>query len=39
MGQANPVDLFTRLLAGVVYTGVRPASFYADPEGAHFDGM
>ena len=37
----NPTDYFTRLLAGLCYTGVRPASFYTDPSGpaAHFDGM
>ncbi len=40
-GQVNPTDLFTRLLAGVVYTGLAPASFYEDPRSphAHFDGM
>ncbi len=41
LGQINPTDFFTRLLAGVVYTRLAPASFYKDPSGPdrHFDGM
>ena len=41
LGQVNPTDLFTRLLAGVIYTGLAPASFYENPRSprAHFDGM
>jgi fatty acid CoA ligase FadD9 len=40
-GQINPTDFFTRLLAGLCYTGLAPGSFYADPssDAAHFDGM
>lgn len=39
-GQVNLPDFFTRLLAGVVYTGLAPESFYAaqDPT-RHFDGL
>jgi hypothetical protein len=41
LGQINPTDFFTRLLAGIVYTRLAPASFYKDPSGPdrHFDGM
>ena len=40
-GQINQTDFFTRLLAGICYTGLAPASFYRDPSGPdrHFDGM
>ncbi len=40
-GQINRTDFFTRLLAGISYTGLAPASFYKDPSGPdrHFDGM
>ena len=41
IGQINQTDFFTRLLAGISYTGLAPASFYKDPAGPdrHFDGM
>jgi len=41
LGQINPTDFFTRLLAGIAYTRLAPASFYKDPSGPnrHFDGM
>lgn len=41
LGQQNPTDMFTRLLASLVYTGVAPQSFYKDPTGPdrHYDGM
>ena len=41
LGQINPTDFFTRLLAGVDFTGLAPASFYQDANGPdrHFDGM
>ena len=41
LGQINTTDFFTRLLAGITYTGLAPASFYKDPSGPdrHFDGM
>ena len=37
----NKTDFFTRLLAGIAYTRLAPASFYKDPSGPdrHFDGM
>ena len=37
----NKTDFFTRLLAGIAYTRLAPASFYEDPSGPdrHFDGM
>jgi len=41
LGQANAADLLTRLLAGVVATGLAPGSFYAggrSPQ-AHYDGL
>ena len=41
-GQINAADFFTRLLVGVVATGIAPASFYADGiagAGAHFGGL
>ena len=41
LGQQNPTDMFTRLLASLVYTGLAPQSFYRDPNGPdrHYDGM
>ena len=41
LGQQNPTDNFTRLLASLVYTGIAPESFYKDPNGPdrHYDGM
>ena len=41
LGQINTTDNFTRLLASLTYTGVAPASFYAEPDGPdrHYDGM
>lgn len=41
LGQINPTDMFTRLLASLVYTGIAPRSFYADPNSPdrHYDGM
>ena len=41
LGQINRADFFTRLLAGIEFTRLAPASFYADPAGPgrHFDGM
>ncbi len=41
LGQINPTDFFTRLLAGIAYTRLAPASFYKNPSGPdrHFDGM
>ena len=41
LGQINTTDFFTRLLAGITFTGLAPASFYKDPSGPdrHFDGM
>ncbi|MFE3447110.1 carboxylic acid reductase [Nocardia sp. NPDC059180] len=43
-GQLNVPDMFTRLLIGLVATGIAPASFYrAGPDGgrarAHYDGL
>jgi fatty acid CoA ligase FadD9 len=38
-GQLNRTDLLTRLLAGVVRTGLAPRSFYAGATGAPFDGL
>ena len=40
-GQANLPDLLSRLLASGLWTGLAPASFYADGQGsrAHFDGL
>ena len=43
-GQINASDSFTRLLASLIMTGVKPKSFYQlDPPGrrqsAHYDGM
>ena len=38
----NPTDFFTRLLAGITYTGVAPRSFYGQQTAgskAHFNGM
>jgi fatty acid CoA ligase FadD9 len=32
LGQINASDVFTRLLAGLIYTGLAPASFGADPQ-------
>ena len=41
LGQQNPTDMFTRLLASLVYTGLAPQSFYKEPNGPdrHYDGM
>jgi fatty acid CoA ligase FadD9 len=40
VGQVNTTDFLTRLLVGVVDTGVAPRSFYADAAGSHhFDGL
>jgi fatty acid CoA ligase FadD9 len=39
-GQVNATDLLTRLLHGIVVTGLAPRSFYADPAAKHhFDGL
>src|SRR5262249_34698998 len=41
-GQVNAPDFFTRLLAGIVYTGLAPRSFYASTvpqESKHLDGL
>ena len=39
-GQINADDVLSRLLAGLVYTGVAPSSFFADPaRPARFDGV
>ena len=41
-GQINAADFFSRLLAGLVYTGIAPGSFYNDPltaKTAHFGGL
>src|SRR5262249_2654044 len=41
-GQVNIPDFFTRLVAGIVYTGLAPKSFYAPgaPEHVrHYDGL
>jgi fatty acid CoA ligase FadD9 len=41
LGQINAADFFTRLLCGLIYTGVAPASFYNQnyaSEAKHFDG-
>jgi len=39
-GQINVSDFLTRLLYGVVITGLAPRSFYVgDPRRAHFDGL
>ncbi|CAL8469078.1 g8619 [Coccomyxa elongata] len=39
--QINPTDFFTRLLCSIVYTGMAPQTFYAEPRGneEHFDGL
>ncbi|BDA45159.1 Carboxylic acid reductase [Coccomyxa sp. Obi] len=41
VGQINPTDFFTRLLCSIVYTGMAPKTFYAEPRGnqEHFDGL
>jgi fatty acid CoA ligase FadD9 len=40
VGQVNTGDFLTRLLVGLVDTGVAPRSFYADVAGPHhFDGL
>ncbi len=50
LGEVNEADFFSRLLVGLMATGVAPASFYAvddqsttlqqdDTSGAHFDGL
>jgi fatty acid CoA ligase FadD9 len=39
-GQVNVPDFFTRLLAGIVYTGLAPRSFFASPDAVRsYDGM
>lgn len=39
-GQINVPDWFTRLLCGIVYTGIAPRSFYAGERGTgHLDGL
>src|SRR5262249_18342877 len=39
-GQVNVPDLNTRLLAGIVYTGLAPESFYTPASRSrHFDGL
>jgi fatty acid CoA ligase FadD9 len=39
-GQVNVPDFFTRLLAGIVYTGLAPKSFYAPSDAIrHYDGV
>lgn len=38
-GQVNAGDFLTRLLAGIVQTGVAPRSFYAEGGAHHFDGL
>lgn len=41
-GQINAPDFFTRLLAGIVFAGIAPASFYAEgapDEARHYDGL
>jgi fatty acid CoA ligase FadD9 len=41
-GQVNVPDFFTRLVVGIVYTGIAPRSFYTDelPDRArHYDGL
>lgn len=39
-GQINTTDFFTRLLCGILYTGIAPRTFYTAPYGEeHFDGM
>jgi fatty acid CoA ligase FadD9 len=38
-GQINAPDFFTRLLAGIVYTGLAPRSFYEGPGRGHYDGL
>jgi fatty acid CoA ligase FadD9 len=37
-GQINAPDFFTRLCAGLVYTGIAPSSFY-EGAGGHYDGL
>ena len=37
-GQVNTTDFVTRLLTGLVHTGVRPPSFYSGAGRHHFDG-
>ncbi len=38
-GQVNVPDFFSRLLAGLVYTGIAPASFYRPGRMPSFDGL
>lgn len=39
LGQINASDFLTRLLCGLIYTNLAPASFLAQPQGKnHFDG-
>ena len=41
LGQINTADFFTRLINGLIYTGIAPASFYSGKNAgsAHFDGL
>ena len=40
VGQINTTDFFTRLLCGILYSGIAPQTFYTAPHGEeHFDGM
>ncbi|OSC42260.1 carboxylic acid reductase [Mycobacterium decipiens] len=39
LGQLNVPDMFTRLLHGVVATGIAPGSFYRTGTRAHYDGL
>lgn len=38
-GQVNTTDFVTRLLTGLIHTGVRPPSFYGQDGRHHFDGI
>jgi fatty acid CoA ligase FadD9 len=38
-GQINAADFFTRLLCGIVYTGIAPTSFYEGGARGHYDGL
>lgn len=39
VGQVNPTDFFTRMVSGIVKTGLAPRSFYGDSGPQNFDGM
>jgi fatty acid CoA ligase FadD9 len=39
VGQINAGDFFTRLLFGVIHTGLAPQSFYSSSGPHHFDGL